>query len=110
MFEIVVWYFGCWCLEFILYYMDSKYIVNNIKMEKYNIMKSEGEKGNICKEVVNVIEYIKIDVDDGIVNNLCIILRECYCYLFVDCLFKDIKMGKLFNVFENEVLKYLLVF
>lgn len=49
MFEIVVWYFGCWCLEFILYYMDSKYIVNNIKMEKYNIMKSEGEKGNICK-------------------------------------------------------------
>lgn len=49
-------------------------------------------------------------VDEENVNDLCIILKECYCYLFVECLFKDIKNGELFNVFEKDVLKYLLVF
>lgn len=109
MFEIVAWHFGRRCPELILHYMDSKYIANNIKMEIYNTMKSEGETGNTCKEVVNVIEYTKTDADDGIVNNLCITLRECHCHLLADRLFKDIKNGELFNVFENEVLKHPLV-
>lgn len=42
---------------------------------------------------------IDIVVDEENVYDLCIKLEEFYYNLFVDCLFKDIKNGELFNVF-----------
>lgn len=56
------------------------------------------------------MEDSDIVVSEEYVYDLCIKLQEFYYYLFVDCLFEDVYKGELFNVFENEVLKYLLVF
>lgn len=88
MYEIVAWHFGRCFPELMLQYMDSDYIANYIKTDK-------------VKTNVNVMEERDTVAGRENVNNLCITLQEPKYQLLVDRLFKDIKMGKLFNVFEN---------
>lgn len=54
MFEIVVYYFGCWFIGFMLFYMSSNYIVNYIKVEIYNVEKIENENKKLCNGNVDI--------------------------------------------------------
>lgn len=109
MFEIVAWHFGRRSPELILQYMDSDYIANNIKMEKYETRQRKQEKGNKFWQTVNDEEDGDRVADKETVNDLCITLKESHCHLLADRLFKDIKNGELFNVFEKDILKHPLV-
>ncbi|XP_052694536.1 uncharacterized protein LOC128172866 [Crassostrea angulata] len=110
MLEIVAYHFGRHSPELILQYMDSDYIANYIKPDKYKCRKRKGEEEeDNLEQTVNAKEDSNTVAENKNVHDLCIKLQESQYHLLADRLFKDIHKGELFNVFENEALKHPLV-
>nr|XP_034320275.1 uncharacterized protein LOC105346459 isoform X9 [Crassostrea gigas]XP_034320276.1 uncharacterized protein LOC105346459 isoform X9 [Crassostrea gigas]XP_034320277.1 uncharacterized protein LOC105346459 isoform X9 [Crassostrea gigas] len=108
MLEIIAYHFGRHFPELILQYMDSDYIANYIKPDKYKCRKRK-RKENELEQTVDAKEDSDTVADEEYVHDLCIKLTESHYHLLADRLFEDIHKGEVFNVFENETLKHPLV-
>lgn len=109
MLEIVAYHFGSHFPRLILQYMDSDYIANYIKPDKYKCKKRKREEEDKLEQTVTAKEDSDTVADEENVHDLCIKLQESDYHLLANRLFEDIRKGELFNVFENEALKHPLV-
>lgn len=87
LFEIIAYHFGCQNPEMILQHMRSDYIVNYVKVDTYdNVEKASSEHESTI--------------------DMCIPLQESHHGMFAERLYRDVKNGELYNVFESKTLKY----
>lgn len=98
MFEIVAYHFGHRNPELMLEYMSSDFIANNITVNDACTTEHRSQKKP-------AYDTHRQNIDHGNVISLSINLQKAHYPHLAKRLYTDIKIGNLYNVFENEALK-----